>query len=114
MGGSMRDVAEGKGFTFRRLLIVISAVVALFVASRIYDSYWWDNLTPEERMKWQKLSEYERARKVQDFARQVERERKDKARALEQETQREIWEKECADQGLRFTGTIGGKVECRP
>jgi hypothetical protein len=40
-----------------------------------------------------------------------------KARELEErerESRRAALEKECADQGLKFVGTVGGKVECRP
>ncbi len=34
--------------------------------------------------------------------------------ALEAEKQREAYVKECAEKGLRFIGTVGDKVECRP
>jgi hypothetical protein len=45
----------------------------------------------------------ERARDPREIAR--------KQRAIE--AQRQKWEKECADQGLRFVGTTDGKVDCR-
>ena len=35
-------------------------------------------------------------------------------RELELAKQRAAWEKECADKGLRFAGTIGDQVQCRP
>jgi len=34
--------------------------------------------------------------------------------AIEAAKAREELEKECTEKGLRFAGTIGGKVECRP
>jgi len=39
---------------------------------------------------------------------------RDEAKAREFKAQRQAWEKECAAKGLRFVGTIGDKVECRP
>lgn len=115
----LRKQVAAEKKSLRWLVITVVVVVAIFGVSRAYDWYEITHRTPEEWARIRKAKEYERewaegaeARELR--AKQVREAREEQAKARKLEKQREEWEKECAEKGLRFVGTIGDNVECRP